>query len=141
MRATDHIARELAGDLDPLAAAAPLVSADELRVLGRARLVDLKYRRDGEPPAGGEADVGWWHREIVVRVEKTLRAHGIDPEAVLAQPAPDGPEVVAWCPCCLAQYRGGGEPPRVCANQGCGGIALCAFDQAGSATPATDSPA
>ena len=45
MRACDHLARELAGDLDPLAAAAPLVPASELRALGRARLVDLRHRR------------------------------------------------------------------------------------------------
>ena len=141
MRASDHIARELAGDLDPLAAAAPLVTADELRVLGRARLVDLKHRREAEAPAGGEADLSWWHGEILMRVERTLRAHDIDPDALLAPPAPDGADVVAWCPCCQAQYRGGGEVPRVCANQGCGGIALCAFDQTGSVMPARNSPA
>jgi hypothetical protein len=142
MRASDHIARELAGDLDPLAAAAPLVSADELRVLGRARLVDLKFRGGGDPPAGGEADFAWWQREIVARVEKTLRARGVDPAALLAQPPAEGPDVVAWCPCCLAQYRGGGAAARVCANQGCADIVLRVFDQpGGSATPATNSPA
>ena len=141
MRACDHLARELAGDLDPLAAAAPLVPASELRAVGRARLVDLRHRRGDDAPEGGEADRGWWHRETLARVEQTLRDRGIDPDALLAQPAPDGVDVIAWCPCCLAQYRGGDEAPRACANASCGGIVLCAFDQPGSVTPARNSPA
>lgn len=127
MRACDHLARELAGDLDPLAAAAPLVPASELRALGRARLVDLRHRRGDDPPEGGEGDRDWWHGEMVARVEQTLRDRGIDPDALLAQPAPDGADVIAWCPCCLAQYRGGDDAPRACANAGCGGIVLCRF--------------
>jgi hypothetical protein len=141
MRACDHLARELAGDLDPLAAAAPLVPASDLRAVGRARLVDLRHRRGDDPPEGGAGDRGWWHRETLARVEQTLRDRGIDPDALLAQPAPDGADVIAWCPCCLAQYRGGDEARRACANAGCGGIVLCAFDQTGSATPAKNSPA
>ncbi len=137
MRACDHLARELAGDLDPLAAAAPLVPASELRAVGRARLVDLRHRRGDDPPEGGEADRGWWHRETLARVEQTLRDRGIDPDALLAQPAPDGADVIAWCPCCLAQYRGGDEAPRACANASCGGIALCAFGQPPAAVPFT----
>jgi hypothetical protein len=132
MRACDHLARELAGDLDPLAAAAPLVPASELRAVGRARLVDLRHRREDDAPEGGEADRAWWHRETLARVEQTLRDRGIDPDALLAQPAPDGVDVIAWCPCCLAQYRGGDESPRACTNASCGGIVLCAFDHPGS---------
>jgi hypothetical protein len=141
MRACDHLARELAGDLDPLAAAAPLVPASELRAVGRTRLVDLRHRRGDDPPEGGEADRGWWHRETLARVEQTLRDRGIDPDALLAQPAPDGTDVIAWCPCCLAQYRGGDEARRACANGGCGGVVLCAFSQPGGETPARNSPA
>jgi len=141
MRACDHLARELAGDLDPLAAAAPLVPASELRALGRTRLVDLRHRRLDDPPEGGEADRDWWHREMVARVERTLRDRGLDPDALLVAPAPDGADVIAWCPCCLAQYRGGDEFPRACTNAGCGGIVLCAFSQPGGETPARNSPA
>jgi hypothetical protein len=141
MRACDHLARELAGDLDPLAAAAPLVPASELRAVGRARLVDLRHRRGDDPPEGGEADRGWWHRETLARVEQTLRDRGLDPEALLAAPAPDGADVAAWCPSCLAQYRGGDEGRRGCANAGCGGIVLCVFSQPGGETPARNSPA
>jgi hypothetical protein len=145
MRACDHLARELAGDLDPLAAAAPLVRVSDLGALGRARLVDLRHRRGDDPPEGGEADRGWWQRETLVRVEQTLRERGIDPDALLAQPAPDGADMIAWCPCCLAQYRGGDEAPRACANAGCGGIVLCRFGQPAGVmpaeTPARNSPA
>jgi hypothetical protein len=141
MRACDHFGRELAGDLDPLAAAAPLLAEAELSAIGRTRLADLKYGRDGAPPAGGESDAGWLRRELTARVERTLRARDIDPDRLLAPPERDGPDVIAWCPRCRAQYRGGEEAPRACANHGCGGITLCAFDQAGGATPASQSPA
>jgi hypothetical protein len=126
IRACDHIARELAGDLDPLAAAAPLLPAAALGALGRARLVDLKYRR-ADAAEGGEADLAWWQGEILTRVERTLRARGIDPEALLAAPARDGADVIAWCPNCLQQYRGGADAPTACANPGCEGITLRAF--------------
>lgn len=141
MRACDHLARELAGDLDPVAAAAPLVPAPELRALGRARLVDLRHRPGDDAPEGGEGDRSWWHRETLARVEQVLRDRGIDPDALLAQPAPDGADVIAWCPSCLAQYRGAADAPRACANAGCGGIVLCAFGQPGGVTPARNSPA
>jgi hypothetical protein len=137
IRACDHFARELAGDLDPLAVAAPLVSAAELGVVGRARLVDLKYRPEEAPPAGGEADLAWWKREILSRVGRTLRAHDVDPDELLAEPAPDGTDVIGWCPICRQQYRGAGEEaPRMCANPACDGAALLAFDQPGSETRA-----
>jgi hypothetical protein len=127
MRASDHFARELAGDLDPLAVAAPLVSAAQLSALGRARLVDLKWRRADDAPAGGAADLDWWRREVGKRVERVLRARGVDPDALLAEPRRDGADVVAWCPSCLAQYR---EMPTACANAGCEGIDVRAFGAA-----------
>jgi hypothetical protein len=141
IRACDHFARELAGDLDPLAVAAPLVSADELGRVGRARLVDLKYRPEEDPPEGGQADRDWWKREALTRIGRTLRAHDVDPDELLAQPARDGDDVVGWCPICRQQYRGGAEAARACANPTCDGAALIAFDQPGSATPARNSPA
>jgi len=142
MRACDHVARELAGDLDPLAVAAPLVTAAQLRTFGRARLVELKFRRpDDEADPAGEADRAWWQREILKRVERTLRDHDVDPDALLAEPTRDGDDMVAWCPRCLAQYRAAAEPPRGCANAACEGFVLCAFDQPGSVTPARNSPA
>ena len=142
MRACDHLARELAGDLDPLAVAAPLVTAAELRAFGRARLVELKFRRppDEDGPASADADRVWWQREILKRVERTLRDHDVDPGALLAEPARDGDDVVAWCPRCLAQYRAGAEAPRTCVNAACEGFVLCAFDQPAGATPANATP-
>jgi hypothetical protein len=134
MRACDLFARELVGDLDPLAVAAPLLRADELRALARARLVELKYRRPDGPAAGGEADLAWWRGETLKRIERTLRAHGIEPAALLAEPPRDGSDAIAWCPLCLAQYGDRGAGARqICANASCDEIALCAFDQAGPA--------
>lgn len=139
------MARELAGDLDPLAVAAPLVTAAELRAFGRARLVELKFRRPDDDhagsTAGAEADRAWWQRELLKRVERTLRDHDVDPDALLAEPARDGDDMVAWCPRCLAQYRAAAEPSRGCANAACEGFVLCPFDQPGSVTPARKRPA
>jgi hypothetical protein len=134
IRACDHFARELAGDLDPLAVAAPLVSPEELGRVGRARLVDLKYRPQQEPPEGGQADLDWWKRETLSRIGRTLRAHDVDPDELLAQPARDGDDVVGWCPICRQQYRGAGdEAPRVCANPACDEATLLPFDRSSSA--------
>jgi len=138
IRACDHFARELAGDLDPLAVAAPLVPTAELGVVGRARLVDLKFRPPvkDEPPAG-QADLAWWKRETLSRIGRTLRAHDVDPDELLAEPAREGSDVIGWCPICRQQYRGAGEEaPRACANPTCDDAALLAFDQPGSATRA-----
>jgi hypothetical protein len=140
MRACDHLARELAGDLDPLAVAAPLVTAAELRTFGRARLIELKFRRSDDDDGAGEADRAWWQREILKRVERTLRDHDVDPETLLAEPARDGDDMIVWCPRCLAQYRAGTETPRACANAACEGFVLCPFDQPGGVTPARNSP-
>jgi hypothetical protein len=143
IRACDHFARELAGDLDPLAVAAPLVAAAELGVVGRARLVDLKFRPPGtDVPPAGQADLAWWKREMLTRIGRTLRAHDVDPDELLAEPARDGADVVGWCPICRQQYRGGAdEAPRACANPACDDAELLAFVQPGSATPARNSPA
>jgi hypothetical protein len=137
MRAADHIARELAGDLDPLAVAAALLPARRLRTAGRAWLCDLRYRSAGDPATGGEGDARWWRAQMLARVERTLRAHDIDPDALISPPARDDAEAVAWCPSCLAQYRQGGagrgagadaaEPPVACANETCRGITLRPF--------------
>ena len=78
---------------------------------------------------------------MLARLERTLRAHGVDPDALMAPPAPNDPGVVAWCPRCREQYRGGEEAPTACANTDCRGITLAPFGQPGSVTPARNSPA
>jgi hypothetical protein len=126
IRAADHIARELCGDLDPLAVAVAVLPPAGLRRLGRSLLCDLRFRSADDVPAGGEADARWMRAAILARVERALRASDIDPQALLAPPARDS-GMAAWCPSCLAQYRKGDEPQPTCANVPCRGIALCEF--------------
>ena len=129
IRAADHIGRELCGDLDPLAVAAALLSPAGLRRLGRTLLCDLRFRDPEDVPAGSEDDARWMRAETLARVERTLRACDVDPQALLAPPARDA-GMAAWCPACLAQYREASEPRATCANVPCRGIALCAFADA-----------
>jgi len=126
IRAADHIARELCGDLEPLAVAAGLLSPAGLRRLGRTLLCDLRFRDPEDVPAGSEGDARWMRAETLARVERTLRACDIDPQALFAPPARDA-AMVAWCPVCLAQYREASAPRATCANVPCRGIALCGF--------------
>ena len=87
--AADHIARELCGDLDPLAVAAALLPPARLRRLGRTLLCDLHFRDPEDVPEGGEDDARWMRAETLARAERTLRACDIDPQALLAPPARD----------------------------------------------------
>jgi hypothetical protein len=137
IRAADHIARELCGDLDPLAVAAALLPPAGVRRLGRSLLCDLRFRDPDDVPAGSEDDARWLRAETLARVERALRACDIDPQALLAPPARDD-AMAAWCPVCLAQYREAGEPRATCANVPCRGIALRGF---ADAAPSGDSAA
>jgi len=127
VRAADHIARELCGDLDPLAVAAALLPPAGLQRLGRSLLCDLRFRDAEDVARGSDDDVRWLRAETLARVERTLRACDIDPQSLLAAPARDA-DMAAWCPACLAQYRDVSEPRATCANVACRGIALCGFD-------------
>jgi len=123
VRSTDHLARELCGDLDPLAVAVALLPPARLSAFARPRLGDLRYRRS-RAAAGGEADGRWWRGELLRRCENALRAQNLDPNAMLAPPERHHPDVVAWCPRCLAQYRAGTSPRTSCENPDCRGISL-----------------
>ena len=127
IRACDHLARELAGDLDPLwprprwrprPSSAPSGGRDSS--ISGTGAGTIRPRAGRAIAAGGTVR---WSRAWSGR----CATGAFDPDALLAQPAPDGADVIAWCPCCLAQYRGGGAAPRACANAGCGGIVLCRF--------------
>ena len=127
IRAADHIARELCGDLDPLAVAAALLPPAGVRRIGRSLLCDLRFRDPEDVPEGSDGDARWMHAETLARVERTLRACDIDPQSLVAPPARDD-AMAAWCPVCLAQYREASAPRPTCANVPCRGIALRAFD-------------
>jgi len=126
LRSTDHLARELCGDLEPVAAAAVWLPPDRLRVFARPRLCDLRYREALAAP-GAAADLRWWRGELLSRVEEALRARKLDPDAMLAPPPRHDPDVVAWCRRCLAQYRASTPPRTACENPACRGIVLTSW--------------
>lgn len=123
LRSADHLARELCGDLDPIAIAAAVLPPARLSAFARPRLCDLRYRDTPAAP-GGEADLRWWRGELLRRLEDTLRARELDPQAMLAPPELHDPQVISWCPRCLAQYRASTPPRTACENPACRGIAL-----------------
>ena len=123
LRSTDHLARELCGDLDPMAVASAFLPPARLNAFARPRLADLRYRQP-RVAAGGEADWLWWRGEVRRRCEESLRAQNLDPDAMLAPPERPDPDVVAWCPRCLTQYRASTPPRTACENPECRGISL-----------------
>jgi hypothetical protein len=125
IRHLDLLARELVGDLDPLAVGAALLGPRALGVAARPRLVSLRFAAV-IPPAGGEADHAWWRQRLLERVSGLLRARDVDPDALFAAPARDDPDMGAWCPSCRAQYRRQSVELR-CSNDLCAGVSLVAF--------------
>lgn len=127
VRALDLVARELVGDLDPLAAAAPLVSREALAALARPRLVALRLGRDDDLPQAAVPDARWWRAQELARVERLLVGHGVDPAAALEAPPRHGADVVVFCPSCLAQYASGHTHGDACPGEECRGIPLQPF--------------
>ena len=103
VRATDLIARELLGDLEPLAVAAALVAPGALAAFARPSLAALRLQQRAPAP-GGESDQVWWREQIGKRIERILREKGLDPQTLLSPPARESNQIEAFCPSCLAQY-------------------------------------
>jgi hypothetical protein len=127
VRAADHIARELCGDLDPLAVAAAVLPADGVRRLGRSMLCDLHFRGPDAVPAGAEMDTRWMRAALLSRVERVLRGRDVDPQRLLAPPGREV-DMASWCPSCLAQYRRVDAREPTCTNVPCRGMSLRAFE-------------
>ena len=85
IRAADHIARELCGDLDPLAVAAAVLPRRAAAARAVAALRPA-LPRPRDVPEGGDADARWMRAETLARVERALRASDIDPQSLLAPP-------------------------------------------------------
>jgi hypothetical protein len=119
LRAADLLAREVFGDLDPMAVAASLLSAEDLAGFARPRLVAMQPR-PGAPLA-------WWREQNRVQIERVLRDRRIDIEQLLAAPRRDGPHVETYCPSCLAQYESGHQAGEPCPCDTCPDIPLRAF--------------
>jgi hypothetical protein len=124
VRAADILAREAWADLDPLAAAAALLSASDLPGFARPRLAAVQPR--------AHDDLAWWRNEIRQRMERSLATRQLDGAVVLAPPARESQQAETYCPACLAQYAAGHKAGDPCPNEGCPDIPLRAFDDAGN---------
>jgi hypothetical protein len=127
IRSADLIARELVGDIDPLAVAAALLPPTALADLARPRLVDLLFRQGSDLPEGAADDDRAWRQGQLERIRRLLRGRDLDPEVLLAAPPRDRDEVVAWCPRCLAQYEKIAAGPEHCPGDRCPGISLVKY--------------
>jgi hypothetical protein len=125
IRSKDLLARELLGDLDPLAVAAALLPTRAYAVLARPRLVELRFGAT-PAPAGGEADQAWWRAAVRARLEALLRGRGVDPDALVAAPPREADTIAAWCPMCLAQYDARSLQAG-CSDAGCAGVSLVRY--------------
>ncbi len=129
MRSSDLLARELLGDLEPLAVAAALLPADRFGELARSALLDLEDRQAASTAAGEPSaaeDTAWVAVELRGRIERLLSRRGLSAEKLLAPPRPEDDRVRAWCPRCRGQYLRGERCPAA----GCGGRELVPFARA-----------
>lgn len=124
VRAPDLIARELLGDLDPIAVAAALVGPGPLAKFARPQLAVLRLQQRA-PASGGESDQVWWREQIGKRIERILREKGLDPQTLRSPPARESDQIEAWCPSCLAQY-GSSHSGDLCPS--CESIPLQPYD-------------
>jgi hypothetical protein len=131
VRATDVLARELLGDLEPLAVAATLLSPRELSAFARPLLVAVQPR--------DEDDLGWWRTALRVRIERVLAGRKLLAAELLAAPERESDRVVAYCPACLAQYETAPSNGGNCPNDTCHDIPLRAFTPRHPGAPGTQS--
>ncbi|HEX7596683.1 MAG TPA: hypothetical protein VF518_00620 [Polyangia bacterium] len=124
VRAADLMARELLGDLDPLAAAGALATPSMLAAFVRPQFAALRLQRR-TPAPGGEADHDWWRDQVGQRIERMCRQRGL--EALLAPPPRESKEVEVYCPSCLAQF-GLNRTGDLCPSDGCAEIPLQPYD-------------
>jgi hypothetical protein len=124
VRCVDMLAREVWANVDPMAVAAALLSAQELQKFARPFLVAMQAH-DGDA-------LTWWRAEIRQRIERVLAQKNINVAAMLAPPAREGDHVETYCPSCLSQYESGRKAGEPCPNESCPDIPLRAFDENGA---------
>lgn len=105
IRALDELARPLAAEHHPLAAAT-LVPDNERREIERCVAVDAQHPRKMEDAAPLALAADAWFRAQVN--DSALRA-GFDLLAALAPPEPEDEQMRAYCPRCLRQFADGRE--------------------------------
>ncbi|HEY0711292.1 MAG TPA: hypothetical protein VGF45_01365 [Polyangia bacterium] len=125
IRSRDLLARELFGDLDPLAVCTQLLPTETLATAARTRLIALNFRtRVEEGPAS--INRSWWKEQALDHMNRLLRSRGIEAASLIAAPPRESAAAVAYCPSCRAQFS---EPPaRGCTDPGCAGIVLVPYD-------------
>jgi hypothetical protein len=120
VRAADMLAREAWANVDPLTAAAALLSDERLREFGRPLLVAVAPR--------GSDGLAWWRTEVRRRMERVLATRGITAASLLAPPERNSERAQTYCPACLAQYESGRDAGTPCPNESCQDVPLRAFD-------------
>lgn len=96
LRAHDVIAREVLGDLHPLAVA--VAARAPVHALARETLSHARW------PAAGDACQDAWAARLDAALTRFAERVDLDVDDLLAAPERDGGEVIAWCPHCRGQY-------------------------------------
>jgi hypothetical protein len=122
LRAHDLVSRPLLEDFHPLAIAKVLCSEARFRDLAAQVLREIRHPAfplcpSSEPAA--QAAERWARAALQSAVEKLLRRARLDPDQLLAPPAPSDATCRAYCPHCLAQFT---TPDARCHD--CGGLPL-----------------
>ncbi len=120
LRARDVVAREALALFHPLAAARALLDEARFAAFARKALAEARFPlRAAEPRPTEES----WRALFADEIERFLRHEGFDPDALLAPPPREGPESLAYCERCRAQYT-----LREGTCHACGGRALRAYE-------------
>jgi hypothetical protein len=127
MRAHDALSRPLLEDLHPLALAKVFLPEKDFREFARRVLLDIRQPAwplcPNESPGAREVEAQA-RRALQTVVEKFLKRHGIEPDALCQPPAPADDTCRAYCPRCQAQFT---TAAGMCAD--CGGLPLVAFEK------------
>ena len=124
IRAGDALSAPLMSGLHPLAVARVLCPEQELRVMARRSLLDLRSPMEPTSPVdapGARETESWYREQLLAALEGMLYEAGLDPEDLTEPPDPDG-ESQSYCPRCQAQYV---IPEGTCKD--CGGLDLVRF--------------
>jgi hypothetical protein len=104
VRAVDELARPLLADLHPVAAAMLLPQSERVEVV-RATLAQLRHPRVVDDPDALALDVQRWFGErLEERLRSTAARLDVDVDALLAPPAAESDDSLAFCPRCRRQF-------------------------------------
>lgn len=119
IRAHDALAWDWLYGFHPLAVARVLLAPDDFAILARRVLLDLDFPLPPAHPGGQPAQdiVLWFRARQRQLLADVVREAGVDLEALLAPPAPEGPDAVAFCPRCREQFASADGRCAACGGQ------------------------